>query len=460
MKPDQKIFTNILHNIKESIGETNFAFIFTSIELVSLQDKKLVFGVPAEMFKQTIDKEYLSLIKEIAYNKAQITDVEIIVSDQKNAVEFFVTEKSSNTNTTKPSQKTQLIQLKTKNLDNRISNSFTFKNFIVGSSNSFAHSVATVIAKNPGEAHNPCLIYGNVGLGKTHLLHAIGNDVRNRMPTLKVLYYPSEDFLNEFLLAIQNNKSRDFKNRIRSADVLLLDDIQFFTGKPALQEEFYHSFNTLMSEQKQMVFTSDRPVYQIRDLEERLQSRFRSNMIVDLQAPSPEMAMSILKNTLTKNNKPNISTEILNVVVERLRYNIRDMLGVISRIDGYEKLTGNKVNANMVRQWTAEYIPRKNSQRKTTSEKIVATTASLYNITLSDLKSKKRNRRITRIRHIASYLLRDLTNNSLTEIGNIFNISHVSVSNAITQIEKEIDVDPLFAEEIEEIKIQIHQKEE
>lgn len=462
MSDTHAIFKQFLETVKKEIGETQYAFVFSSVELVSLDDHKFVVGVPANLFKSIIEREYLEALTKIAQDTMSVSEIEIVVSDQRNAVEFFSGDKPSVPHTNKDSAvhaAPERVVVKTKlQHELNLNNNFSFENFIVGPSNSFAYSVATIIAKNPGEAHNPCLIYGDVGLGKTHLLQAIGNDVAKRFPKHKILFYPSEKFLNDFLNAIQSNKSRDFKNKIRSADILLLDDIQFFTGKPSLQEEFYHSFNTLLSEKKQMVFASDRQIHQIRDLEERLQSRFRSNMIVDLQAPSPETAMSILRNALARNKKHSISEEVLNLIVERLRYNIRDMLGVISRITGYEELTGKKVDASIIRQWTTEYIPRKNSQRTNTVDKILAVIAKYYGVTITELQSNNRNRRIARMRHIASYLLRNLTNNSLTEIGSLFNVSHVSVSKAISQLEKELDIDPNFADEIEELKLQIHQK--
>lgn len=456
------IFSEILNRLKKEIGDTNYALSFSSVELVSLENEILIFGVPADFFKETIEKNHLEKIKEIAIN-SNITEVIVIVSDQKNAADFFSQEEKNDAKekNSKKSTKTILAKPVTpqhETQEDALNPEFSFTNFVVGSSNSFAHSVATVIAKNPGEAHNPCLIYGNVGLGKTHLLQAIGNYIRHNFTDRKVLFYPSEKFLNAFTFAIANKKSRDFKNKIRNADVLLLDDIQFFSNKPSLQEEFYHSFNTLLLEKKQMVFASDRPIHQIRDLEERLQSRFRSNMIVDLQPPEPEMALGILHNALNKNSITDIDTEVINYIVERLRYNIRDMLGFVSRIVGYQSLTGNIVDLITIKQWAMDYSPKKNNQRRNTVDKILSVIANYYDIAVTELKSKKRNRRISHVRHIAIYLIKELTRCSQTDVGDIFNVTHVSVSKAIVQIDKERDIDPHFADEIEEIKERIYQK--
>lgn len=447
METAKQIFKTILTQTEEAIGSTAYVFAFSSVELISLEDGVLVFGVPAEMFKSSIEKKHKTTLEKIAYQVAKITAVQIIVSDQKNATEFFSPQKT----------KSRVTKEETKEIKKTVA--FSFDNFVVGPSNRFAYSVARAIAHNPGQAHNPCLFYSDVGLGKTHLLHAIGNHISINNPTQNILCMSSETFLNDFVQAIEEHKPRRFKNKVRKADVLLLDDIQFFSGKPALQEEFFHTFNVLLENQKQMVFTCDRPIFKVPDLEERLQSRFRSNMVVDLQPPEPEVARGIINKILKEKKITNIDEEVIGFVVDRMRSNIRDMIGVIDRINGIQQIMKKKVDLSLVRQWYADYSPQTHMKQQNTTDEVLSIIGGFYGISVSDLKSKKRQRHITRVRQIAIFLLRESTKLSFTEIGKIFSMSHVAASRSFVKVETDKEIDTSLFEEIEDIKFKIYKKQ-
>lgn len=469
MSNEKEVFSNILIETRKVIGEEDFAFGFSSVELITLKNGKLTFGVPAEFIKDFIEKNRKDL-EAVAEQVGNITEIEIIISDQKNASDFYdqpIMEIEDKTQTSSNSKKKNNEAKTNARKNSGLNTNFTFDNFVVGDGNLFAHSIATVIAKNPGVAHNPCLFYGNVGLGKTHLLQAIGNEVFSLYPDKKVAFFSCEEFLTNFVEAIRTNDMKNFKNKTRKVDVLILDDIQFLTGKPSLQEELYHLFNFLLREEKQMIFSSDRPVHKIKDLEERLQSRFRSKMVADLQAPSQEMALGIIQNALVRNKERHnrseeafdIDVKVIDFIVERLRFNIRDMLGFIDRIVGYQDITNKKVDETLVRKWSAEYHPQRNLQKRNTIDNIVEATADFFDMPVKDIVGQKRNRQIARVRHIAMYLLKEMTKNSLTEIGKVFDVSHVSVSTAISKIEEEKTVDSELSETIEDIKEKIYRKD-
>lgn len=464
MSEEKKLFKSILVETKSIIGEENFAFAFSSIELISLKNGKLVFGVPATFIKEIIEKEKTSL-QTIAKKIANIEEIEIVISNQENAANFY-DEHPSSPAPLSPPQKQTMKPSPDKRKEYGLNPNFSFDNFVVGDGNFFAHSIAKVVSSNLGVAHNPCLFYGSVGLGKTHLLQAIGNYIFDNFPKKKVIFYTLEEFLFLYVTALQNNDMKKFKNNTRKIDVLLIDDIQFLTGKERLQEELYHIFNTLIGEEKQMLFSSDRPLHKIPDLADRLQSRFRGSMMADIQAPSKEMAMSIINNAIEKNmNKKHrsersfdIRQEVLDFIVDRLRYNIRDMLGIIDTIVGYQDALNQKVGLEKIREFATMYKPQKNLQKKHTIDNIVQATSKFFDMPVSDITSKKRNRQIVRVRHIAMYLLKELTKNSLTEIGKIFSVSHVSVSVAINNIEEEKTIDSEIIEILENIKEIIYQR--
>ncbi len=442
----------ILQRIKIEIGEAAFALWFSMIQAESLENKMLSISVPSAYFKQSIEKKYFQHLETAAHNigiQSIIIKVNasMIVNDSSspltknfNETDDAISQAYEKKNV-KASEISDSRDTKIKSLQN-----YTFENFITGPTNEFAASIAVAVGNNPGQAYNPYLVYGSVGLGKTHILKAVGNKILSTNPRAKLLYITSEAFLNLFVEATQSKGMTKFRNKMRTLDVLLIDDVQFFAGKEQTQEELFHIFNVLHSEERQMVFASDRPVSRIQKLEERLASRFQSGTSADLQPPTSEMAIAIMKNELKKNNKAHmISDDILNFIASHVRNNIRDMLSFLRKVVGYNEITKKTVSLDVLKRWVADHKPKSQS---TSVEKILKVTAAHFTVGLSDIKSKKRTREITKARKIAIFLLRKHNTLTFTEIGKSLNISHVAANSAYTTIEKEIEINGPLSEHV------------
>ena len=313
---------------------------------------------------------------------------------------------------------------------------YTFESFVVGPSNRFAHAASTAVCDSPAKAYNPLFIYGGVGLGKTHLMHAIGHRALQRMPKAKILYISSEDFTNQLIGAIQNRTTTKFREKYRGVDILLIDDIQFIAGKESTQEEFFHTFNTLYDAHKQIVVSSDRPPKEIRSLEERLVSRFAWGLVTDIQPPDFETRMAILKK---KSEKETIALpdDVYYFLAEKVKSNIRELEGALIRVVAYAKLVGKEISVDMVRDVLKDMI--KEGEKKVTIDLIQKKVCEYFDIKLSDMKIKKRSHGIAYPRQIAMYLARQLTDYSLPEIGEHFGgRDHTTVMHALEKIKNDL----------------------
>ena len=313
---------------------------------------------------------------------------------------------------------------------------YTFDSFVTGSSNRFAHAAALAVAEAPGKVYNPFFIYGGVGLGKTHLMHAIGNRVLHNHPEMRVLYVSSEQFTNEIIRSIQEGTAELFRQKYRSIGVLLVDDIQFLSGKQSTQEEFFHTFNTLHDAQKQIILSSDRPPREVQKLEDRLRSRFEWGLITDIQAPDLETRIAILnkKATIDHYSVPN---DVLVYIASRIDSNIRELEGALTRVVAYASLIGRPVTTELVAEALKDVFPN-NKTREITLEVIQEIVSSYFKIRIEDLHSKKRSRPIAYPRQIAMYLCRELTDTSLPQIGNFFGgRDHTTVLHAYDKITRE-----------------------
>ncbi len=313
---------------------------------------------------------------------------------------------------------------------------YTFRNFIVGSANRLAHAASLSVAERPGHAYNPLFLYGGVGLGKTHLMHAIGNAVIARFPRKRVVYATSEKFTNEFITSIQQGRVDDFRNRYRRIDLLLIDDIQFIADKERTQEEFFHTFNAIHEDGKQIVLSSDRPPKQINTLEERLRSRFEWGLIADLTAPDLETRIAILRAKADEQGLP-ISAEALEFVARKIVSNIRELEGALNRITAYANMQGMPITAELAQAVLSNvlYNPKK---RAVTLDKIAQAVADYYGVDLEVLRGQKRDRAIVVPRQIAMYLMRAETDVSLLRIGTeLGGRDHSTVLHACDKIDRE-----------------------
>lgn len=328
---------------------------------------------------------------------------------------------------------------------------YTFDTFVVGSSNRFAHAACLAVAEAPARAYNPLFIYGGVGLGKTHLMQAIGHYVLENNPRLKVVYVTSEKFTNELINAIGKKAMAEFRNRYRNIDVLLIDDIQFVAGKESTQEEFFHTFNALYEANKQIVISSDRPPKEIPTLEDRLRSRFEWGLTTDIQVPDLETRIAILKKKAYTENLQ-IPEEVLSYIANRIHSNIRELEGALNRVIALSSLSQRAISIAVAEEALKDIVNSAGEQQISISS-IQETVADHFSITLSDMKSKKRSRAVAFPRQIAMYLARELTNASLPQIGEEFGgRDHSTVLHACDKIQHQLEKDPGLQKQLEEIK--------
>ncbi|GAB4428451.1 MAG: chromosomal replication initiator protein DnaA [Chloroflexi bacterium OHK40] len=332
---------------------------------------------------------------------------------------------------------------------------YTFSRFIVGSSNRLAHAACLAVADNPGQAYNPLFLYGGVGLGKTHLLHAIGNYVLDRDPEINVLYVSSEKFTNDLINAIRRQQTEEFRIRYRNIDVLLIDDIQFIAGKESTQEEFFHTFNALHSAAKHIVISSDKPPKAILTLEERLRSRFEWGLIADVQPPDLETRTAILR---AKGDQMNVYVpdEVIDFLAHKVQSNIRELEGSLNRVAAYAELHGLPISVETATTAVADLLG--NTRRKRiTAEMIIQAVSEHYGIDLAALKGRGRSRNIVVPRQVAMYLLREETASSLVDIGNMLGgRDHTTVMYGCEKIAEEINADSRLRNEVLSIREKLH----
>ncbi len=347
---------------------------------------------------------------------------------------------------------------KTLNKEKIFNPRYNFDNFVVGDSNKYAHAAALAVAESPSEAYNPLFIYGGSGLGKTHLMHAIGIYLLENNPNINVLYVSSEMFTNEFIRALSDKKMNEFKNKYREVDVLLIDDIQFLQGRDKIQEEFFYTFNSLYESNKQIVISSDNPPNKLVNLEERLRSRFQWNLIADIQPADYETRVAILlKKAENMNIDIDDNPEIYDVacmIAERIKDNIRELEGAFTRVVSFSQLLNEKLDKKFVKRTLNDIFS--DMEKKVTPEKIKKAVCKHYGIKISEIESSKKTNNIAFPRQIAMYLIREMTDYSLPKIGQLFGGKHyTTVMYACEKIEDEIKIDKNLAEVIDNIKDEV-----
>ena len=325
---------------------------------------------------------------------------------------------------------------------------YTFENFIVGTSNKFAHAACIAVADRPAQAYNPLFIYGPSGLGKTHLLYAITNELKKKMGNIRVIYIKGEDFTNQMIDSLSRQAMNEFRDKYRNCDVLLIDDIQFIAGKTSTQEEFFHTFNALHEAGKQIIMTSDRPPREIKTLEDRLKTRFEWGLIADIQPPDLELRTAIIKKKADQVNV-SIPDDVLTFLAENLRSNIRQIEGAIKKLGAKSFLTGRHVTMDLARNCISELLGGAEPVTVTV-DKIFASIQKKYNIKREDIVSSKRTKDIANARHITVYTIRSVTDMSLPNIGKIIDRDHSTVLSSIEAVEKKMAQNPVYRAEIEE----------
>ena len=338
--------------------------------------------------------------------------------------------------------------------DPHLNPKYTFENFVIGSGNRFAHAAAVAVAESPAEAYNPLFIYGGVGLGKTHLMQAIGNYIHEQQPDKKILYITSENFTNDLIDAIQQKKTYEFRDRIRTVDILMVDDVQFIAGRESTQQEFFNTFNELHNAGKQIILTSDKPPKDIAHLEERLCSRFEWGLVADIQRPDMDTRIAILKEKARLENI-NLSNDVLQLIAGNIDTNIRELEGCLKRLLAYASLNRtsyDNIDVDLCEQALKEIFDQRR-HKQITAELIMQTTCDYYNMSLSDLTGPTRKREITIPRQIAMFLTREMTGMSLPQIGTVFGgRDHTTVMHSIKTVEVGVRSNPNMEEIVNDIR--------
>ena len=432
----KNIWEKAVEKLKSKISDQNINTWIKPIQTKEISDDHIILEVPNKFIKDWVKENYNQIICETLYEISKINfNIEIQINRNLKNKEIK-TQKEPIEETIKPTEnKTKNEFFETSN----INPNYTFKSFVSGPSNQFAHAAALAVSNNPATTYNPLFIYGGVGLGKTHIIHAIGNEVLKKNSNIKVCYYSSEKFTNELINSLRHAKMDEFRNKFRSIDILLIDDIQFIAGKKSTQEEFFHTFNALYESHKQIVVTSDKFPKEIPDLEERLRSRFEWGLIADIQSPDTETKQAILKMKADQ-NKIDLPEDVAYFLANSITSNVRELEGYLIRVGAYASLTSTPINLNMAKTILKDIIIE--NSKEITIEKIQKTVAEHFQIKSIELKSSKRLKNLVLPRQIAMYICRKLTDLSYPEIGTKFGgKDHSTIIHAIKKIDKKMEED-------------------
>ncbi|NIS75895.1 MAG: chromosomal replication initiator protein DnaA [Deltaproteobacteria bacterium] len=435
------LWEDILRELEKNLSEQVIDTWFRPLRYVAFENKSLLMEAPHRFFREWIEENYLD----------QFLSTATKVAGSKITVRFIANKPEDNgdllvngiSRTAPPpseaSHRTATI----------LNPQYTFENFVVGHSNQFANAACQAVATSPAKHYNPLFIYGGVGLGKTHLLNAIGNQSLNNNPISKVCFMSSEKFTNELITSIRFQKIDSFRGKFRSVDLLLVDDVQFIAGKERTQEEFFHTFNDLYSSNKQIVVTSDNLPKDIHDLEERLRSRFEWGLIADIQPPDTETKVAILRKK-AENLRISLDDDVSFFLASSVKTNIRELEGSLKRLHAYSSLSNREISLNLAKEVLASMLPE--GKTKISPDLIMKIVASFFQTKISDLKSNRKHKVITYPRQIAMYLMRRHTSLSLPEIGQKFGgKDHSTVIHAIKKIEKKMVEDPQTKQVIDDI---------
>lgn len=427
------LWDKALKVLEKRLNKNSFDTWLKPLKPLGCHDNTIIIEVPNNFSRGWLSDRYAPILKNVFQN----------ITKQDIGVQFLLSSEipdMQNNSYRKPIENFQSSPLNPK---------YTFDTFIIGNSNRFTHAACLAVAEAPAKAYNPLFIYGGVGLGKTHLMHAIGQYIMYHNSPLKVFYVTSEKFTNELINSIRDDKTVEFRNKYRGMDILLVDDIQFLAGKERTQEEFFHTFNTLYEANKQIIISSDRPPREIPTLEDRLRSRFEWGLITDIQPPDLETRIAILRKKSQLENLT-VPDDTIVFIANKIQSNIRILEGALNRVIARSSLNGEEINPEMAADVLKDILP--NRPRPITIQLIQEVVADFYSLRIEDFKSKKRNRSISFPRQIAMYLSRELTDSSLPQIGNSFGgRDHTTVIHANEKINEELNKNSIFQETIKDL---------
>ena len=429
------VWQAVLKLLEQHLSPTAISTWFSDCQVVELLDNRLILHTPSEFSQNIIMTRYLDLVKD-ALKEIFAADFDVqVIGDEELARRI----------NRQPPLRQEFLG----------GDQFTFDKFVVGPTNRIAYAAALAVSQNPATKYNPLFIYGDSGLGKTHLLYSIANALRISRPDFRIVYIKGDDFTNELINAIQTGSNSEFREKFRMADLLLVDDIQFIAGKIQTQEEFFHTFNALYESGRQIVLTSDRAPKDMLRLEDRLKSRFEGGLMVDVQPPDYETRVAILKNKAARMGIP-LAEEACIYIAENIKSNIRQIEGILKKIQAYLELErAENLDMDLVENITKEVI---RSERSYTPEYIVEKTASFYDLSPEDILGKGKTKNIAAARQMATYLMRKLTTLTLEEIGGVLNRDHSTILHSIRKIEDSVNTDAALSDTVRDITANIMNK--
>ena len=431
------VWKNVLDRLRSQLSETTINTWFDEVEVVTMEDSAFVLHCSNSFKKSTIEARFMSHIKA-ALKDIFSSDLEVkILDDQQLSAYHGVA----------PDRPGSLLE----------SDAFTFGTYVVGPQNKMAYAAARAVAEKPAEHYNPLFIYGDSGLGKTHLLYAIAHQVRQRQPEARIVYIKGDDFTNELIASIREGKNAEFREKYRQSTLLLVDDIQFIAGKKQTQEEFFHTFNTLYESGRQIVLTSDRPPREMTQLEDRLQTRFEWGLMVDVAPPDFETRFAIVQNKAAMLGVK-LPNEVTDYIAENITSNVRQIEGTLNKILAYRDLLDDQVNEETVSRAIRDMLKKSNDFAPTPSI-IVGYICSYFHVDEETLRGQSRSRDVVAARQIAMYLIRRMTSMSLNDIGKEFgDRDHSTILHSLDKVESTMRSDPAFAEKVKEITTNINSK--
>ena len=436
MNPAADVWAKVISLMQPDMTATTINTWFDDATAVALEDDRFVLYSPTRFKRDIIATRYVSKI-QTALRDLFSCDMEVTVLTE--------------------GELDQYQQEPEKNDFFPGTEEYTFERFVVGSSNKFAHAAARAVADNPGQSYNPLFIYGESGLGKTHLLYAIAHTIHKNHPDYKVVYIKGDTFTNELIQAIREGRNAEFREKYRGADVFLMDDVQFIAGRDSTQEEMFHTFNTLYELKKQIVFTSDRPPKEMLRLEDRLKTRFEWGLLADIQPPDYETRMAIIKNKAIRMGVE-LPDFLLQLIAENITANVRQIEGTLNKLLAYRDLLGDQVDEQSVGRAVRDMLQKSNEYIPSPSV-IISYICKYFSVEEDVLRGQRRGRNEVNARQIAMYLIRRMTNLSLNDIGKEFgDRDHTTVLHSLDKVEKQMRTDPAFAEVVKEITTNINAK--
>ena len=430
------IWDRVLSLMEQTMTKTTISTWFSDAEPVALEENRFILCIPTDFKKEIVESRYLPDIKKALYDLFS-ADLDVVILSQEERGKY-----------TKRDSASRFLPG---------TEDYTFERFVVGNSNKFAHAAAMAVAERPAESYNPLFIYGESGLGKTHLLYAIAHTIHNAHPDYKIVYIRGDAFTNELIRAIREGKNQEFRDKYRSADVFLMDDVQFIAGRDSTQEEMFHTFNNLNEEKKQIVFTSDRPPKEMLRLEDRLKTRFEWGLLADIQPPDYETRVAIIKNKAIRMGVE-LPEEVLTYVAENITSNVRQIEGTVNKILAFRDLLGSNVDAKAVTRAVRDMF-KDTTDILPSADVIIEEVCKFYNIEEEALRGQSRTKETSQARQIAMFLIRSMTKLSLKDIGKEFqNRDHTTVIHSIERIEKLSKSNPEIAEVVKDIRSNVNDR--